>query len=83
MNVMVCCGRACLNLHVLDDKYLKTKMLIAPTNQHSRHPMSPLESLRAAIGLRVLTLPFSYPSPSLTGAGDDRIYSLHPPSTKL
>lgn len=35
INVMVCCCRAGLNLHVSDDKYPKTKMLIAPANQHS------------------------------------------------
>lgn len=34
-DVMVCCCHTGLNLHVLDDKDPKTKMLIAPTNQHS------------------------------------------------
>lgn len=79
--VMVCCcRRAGLNLHVLDDKYPKTKMLIAPTNQHSRSSRCHHRNLYGpAIALRALTLLISYPPPSLTGAGDDSIYSLHPP----
>lgn len=82
---MVCCYcRAGLNLHVLDDKYPKTKMLIAPTNQHSRSSRCHHWNLYGpTIALRALTLLISYPPPSLTGAGDYSVSSLHPPSTEL
>lgn len=88
INVMVCCCRAALNLHVLDDKYPKTKMLIAPTNQ--QHSFSPALA-DAAIGIFTALLlrrePLirlvGYPSQSPTGAGDVGVYALDPSSTKL
>lgn len=86
INVTVCCCRASLNLHVSDDKYPKTEMLIAPTNQHS------CSSALADVTISIFTvlilhcethILISYPPQSPTGAGDDGVYTLDPSSTKL
>ena len=87
INVMVCCCRAGLNLHVSDDKYPKTKMLIVPTNQHS------CSSALADVTIGIFTAPplhwetltrlINYPPQSPTGAGDGGVYTLDPSSTKL
>lgn len=85
--MMVCCCRADLNLHVSDDKYPKTKMLIVPTNLHSCS--SALADV--TIGIFTALLPhceplirlINYPPQSPTGAGDGGVYTLDPSSTKL
>ena len=79
INVMVCCCRASLNLHVSGDKYPKTEMLIAATNQHS------CASASADVTVGIFTALFwhceplirliNYPSQFLTGAGDDGVYT--------
>lgn len=83
-NVTVCCCRAALNLHVSDDKYPKTKMLIAPANQHS--PLGSSVRCRhryllrppAAAAPRATHPPHQLPI-AVTGAGDDGVYALDPP----
>lgn len=86
-NVTVCCCRAALNLHVSDDKYPKTKMLIAPANQHSplgssvrcrhRYLLRPPAAAAAATP-RATHPPHQLPI-TVTGAGDDGVYALDPP----
>lgn len=87
INVMVCCCCAGLNLHVLDDKYPKTKMLIAPTNQHSCSSALADVTISIFTALLLQCEPLirliNYPSQSPTGAGDDGVYTLDPSSTKL
>lgn len=84
---MVCCCRAGLNLHVLDDKYPKTKMLIAPTNQHSFCPALADVTVGIFTALLLQREPLirfiSAPSQSPTGAGDVGVYALDPSSAKL
>lgn len=87
INVLVCCCRTGLNLHVSDDKYPKTKMLIAPTNQHSCSSALADVTIGIFTAMRLHCEPLirliNYPPQSLTGAGDGRVYTLDPSSTKL
>lgn len=74
INVMVCCCRAGLNLHVSGDKDPKTEMLIGPTNQQSG------SSARADVTVSVFTALqlhreslihlMEHPRQSPTGAGN-------------
>lgn len=81
---MVCCCRTVLNLHVLCDKGLKTKMLITSSNEHSYS--STLANLSTGTFTAMLLhceLLIHYPLQSPTGAGDGSVYTQDPPSTKL
>lgn len=72
INVTVCCCRASLNLHVSDDKYPKTKMLIASTNQHSCSSALADVTIGIFTALLLHCEPLirliNYPLQSLTGA---------------
>lgn len=84
---MVCCYHTVLNLHVLCDKGLKTKMLITSSNEHSYS--STLANLSTGtftamlLHCELLIFFIHYPLQSPTGAGDGSVYTQDPPSTKL